>query len=147
MRYQITSLKQAEDLDLILDHLTKNPTWASNNPLNKEMKDNPVYLTLLCNIILSVSPKIVIDINFSGGRNVFRINDHGKILIAQGGFRSIFEKQQSQLQKAEDKEMLEDKKLHYDVKNAERIFKTYWWSFGASILALIISILTFFFKK
>lgn len=38
------------------------------------------------------------------------------------------------------KEQLELEKLKYDIKNAKRIYKTYWWTFIFAIIALIISL-------
>lgn len=35
-------------------------------------------------------------------------------------------------------------KLDIDIKNASRVFKTYWWTFGFSILALLLSLWNFF---
>ena len=39
-----------------------------------------------------------------------------------------------------ERQKLTDEKLKYDVKNSQRIFKTYWWTFTFSIIALIISL-------
>jgi len=39
-----------------------------------------------------------------------------------------------------ERERLGDEKLRYDVKNAKRIFNTYWWTFGFSVAALLLSI-------
>ena len=39
-----------------------------------------------------------------------------------------------------DKDLLQEKKLRIDVKNAERIFKTYWWTFAMALVSLGVSI-------
>jgi hypothetical protein len=41
--------------------------------------------------------------------------------------------------KKSKKESLEIKKLEFDVKNSERIYKTYWWTFGIAVGAFLIS--------
>ncbi|MES2265603.1 MAG: hypothetical protein V4520_02505 [Bacteroidota bacterium] len=41
--------------------------------------------------------------------------------------------------RANEKADLEFKKLSIDVKNAERIHSTYWYTFGMSLIALLIS--------
>ena len=39
-----------------------------------------------------------------------------------------------------ERQKLSDEKLKYDVKNAKRIFKTYWWTFGIAIAGFAISL-------
>lgn len=39
-----------------------------------------------------------------------------------------------------ERQKLSDEKLKYDVKNAKRIFKTYWWTFSISILAFLLAV-------
>ena len=39
-----------------------------------------------------------------------------------------------------DRQILTDEKLKYDVKNAKKIFKTYWWTFGLSIAAFLLAV-------
>lgn len=40
-----------------------------------------------------------------------------------------------------EKKELEREKLKYDVKNARRIFKTYWWTFAIAIGGFIIAVI------
>ena len=66
-----------------------------------------------------------------------RINDKG----LQGLLRYEDEKAKQQ-----EIDHLNLKKLRFDVKNSERIFNTYWWTFGFALAALLISIFLLILK-
>lgn len=56
--------------------------------------------------------------------------------LNNGGF--VKQEQDSQVDK--DRRTLNDEKLIYEVANIKRIYKTYWWTFGAAVAALLISL-------
>jgi hypothetical protein len=64
--------------------------------------------------------------------------------LRKGGFTKIGEAAFSKKRIEDEKETLSLEKLRYDTKNAKRIFKTYWWTFSISILALLLSLINFF---
>ncbi len=39
-----------------------------------------------------------------------------------------------------ENEFLAREKLKYDLKNAKRIFRTYWWTFGIAIISFLVSL-------
>lgn len=44
------------------------------------------------------------------------------------------------------RQFFSDEKLEYEVKNAKRIFKTYWWTFSFAIVGLMVSLFLLFLK-
>ena len=68
---------------------------------------------------------------------IFKLNEKGELLL----FNYI---QQTE-REAEEKE-LQFQKLKYDVKNAKRIFKTYWVTFGIAVAGLLISLVLLIFR-
>ncbi|WP_345948426.1 hypothetical protein ABDD95_16415 [Mucilaginibacter sp. PAMB04274] len=73
-----------------------------------------------------------------GNRNsIIDITSEGILVIDNGGFAKFIGKAEV---KKQNKQALEEEKLKYDVINAKRIFRTYWWTFGAAITALLISL-------
>lgn len=61
------------------------------------------------------------------------VSAEGAVFIANGGYKS-------RLHTEETRNTLTSKKLEYDVKNAERIYKTYWWTFVLAIAGFAISL-------
>jgi len=87
--------------------------------------------------------KLIIDLSHSGSLTEF---------LPVGSLRSISKPEQfykitpigityyNYLKNEWEKDILQERKLRIDVKNAERIFKTYWITFGMALLGLAISI-------
>ncbi len=70
----------------------------------------------------------------------FRLTQLGKIVKDAGG-HFVYLKQLKNKENADrERQRLNDEKLKYDVKNAKRIFKTYWWTFTFAVVGLIISL-------
>lgn len=65
-----------------------------------------------------------------------------KILQAEGFEKWI----NSNNLKAASKEILELRKLDLDVKNAERIYKSYWWTFGIAVLGVLLALTSLFLQ-
>jgi len=73
------------------------------------------------------------------------IRSTGKYIVEEGRFSGGFTIRKNPDYKTpteRDKEISEltFKKLDLDVKNAERIYDSYWWTFGFALAALVISI-------
>lgn len=68
------------------------------------------------------------------------INKKGRDVIRDGGYEKYLEKRASQTDRQNEIDDLTYKKLRYDTANSERMFKTYWWTFGFSVFALAISL-------
>ncbi len=69
------------------------------------------------------------------------ITDKGIEIFENGGWLKHIELEKQKEKIESDRQQMSDQKLKYDVKNARRIFKTYWWTFGVSIAAFIISVM------
>jgi hypothetical protein len=53
-------------------------------------------------------------------------------------FRKMNERREQEQKAIDEQSKL---KLVYDLKNAERIYKSYWWTFGIAIAGLLISLI------
>lgn len=74
------------------------------------------------------------------------INKKGQEVLREGGYEKYIEKRASQTDRQNEIENLTYKKLKYDTANSARIFKTYWWTFGLSVAAFVISTLLLILK-
>lgn len=76
------------------------------------------------------------------------IGDHttGTRLKDSGWVFKGFEAERQKDLADKERQSLKDEKLGYEVENARRIFKTYWWTFAFAIIALIISLSLLFLK-
>jgi hypothetical protein len=63
--------------------------------------------------------------------------------LSQGGFSKIFNDEYAVQEKQDQVNELEIEKLRYDVQNAKRMFKTYWWTFGIAILGFLLVLTSF----
>jgi hypothetical protein len=68
------------------------------------------------------------------------ISDIGKEVIRVGGAKRYID---SQKVVKFQTEQLQFDKLKYDVKNAERVYKSYWWTFGIAVSGLALAIFNF----
>ncbi|MBN7818049.1 hypothetical protein [Algoriphagus pacificus] len=55
----------------------------------------------------------------------------------KGGFNSVFEEQEKERQEVAEKKRLELEKLKFDVKNTKRIYYTYWWKLGFTLIGFV----------
>ena len=69
-----------------------------------------------------------------------RLSPLGIKVKNSGGHNSYIESLAINSKTETDRQILTDEKLMYDVKNAKRIFKTYWWTFGISIAAFLLTV-------
>jgi hypothetical protein len=69
------------------------------------------------------------------------INKKGRDVVKNGGYGRYLEKRANQTDRQNEIDDLTYKKLRYDTTNSERIFKTYWLTFGLSIAAFVISLI------
>src|ERR1044072_3535592 len=72
-------------------------------------------------------------------------NSYNNIRISDYGVK-VLSKQIEKERKEEIKERLAQEKLEIDYKNAKRVFKTYWWTFGFAVVGLLISLFLLFLK-
>ena len=68
------------------------------------------------------------------------LTDLGKKVKSAGGHFVYLEKLEEKSIADTERQRLNDEKLKYDVKNAKRIFRTYWWTFGISILGFLLAL-------
>ena len=74
------------------------------------------------------------------GYQFYKLTEKGKEAKKVGGHFSYLKKIEEKAISDKERQMLNDEKLKYDVKNAKRIFKTYWWTFGISILGFLLAL-------
>jgi hypothetical protein len=79
---------------------------------------------------------------------VIRINDiyvmsigTTSLFLKKGGFLAHLTNAESETERKINRETLELKNLDLNVKNSTRVFKTYWWTFGMAVVALLISLI------
>lgn len=70
--------------------------------------------------------------------NFVQKNLNGVKVLEAEGFENWINKK---ILKEDAKEILELRRLELDIKNAERIYKTYWITFGMALVGLVLSIL------
>ncbi len=70
----------------------------------------------------------------------FFLTDLGRKVKKAGGHFEYLKKLEEKTIADTERQNLNDEKLKYDVKNSKRIFKTYWWTFGISILAFLLAL-------
>ncbi len=68
------------------------------------------------------------------------LSPFGKSVYEVGGWFRHLELEKEKVTKNEERQCLADKKIKYDLKNAQRIYNTYWWTFWFSVIALVISL-------
>ena len=68
------------------------------------------------------------------------LNDTGRQVKKAGGHFAYLQKLDEKAVADAERQKLNDEKLKYDIKNAKRIFKTYWWTFAISIAAFLLSL-------
>lgn len=131
--------EQANDLDVILKTLISKQSNQADSveKINENLlPDKPKeYCSYMFYILADFSPRLLYPEN-NLSEQYFWVTDYAEIFLYEGGFKAIYEKQKSEA----EKEALLSEKSKYDVKNAKRIFNTYWWTFGMSILGLILAL-------
>lgn len=68
------------------------------------------------------------------------LTEIGRKVKSSGGHFSYLKNIEDKVIAETERQKLNDEKLKYDVKNAKRIFKTYWWTFGIAIAGFAISL-------
>jgi hypothetical protein len=70
----------------------------------------------------------------------------GRKILSLGGYikylETLSQKEIEQIEIAS----LTKQKLNIDLKNAQRVYKTYWWTFGIALAGFIISLILLLFK-
>lgn len=70
----------------------------------------------------------------------YLLTDLGRHVKKSGGHFAYLKKIEEKALADTERQRLNDEKLKYDVKNAKRIFKTYWWTFAFALVGLFISL-------
>jgi len=135
--------EQSIHLDLILKTLIekKKRNAESIGTINQELfPEKPKeYCLSLFYILAEYYPKLLYPKN-DLNEDCFWATEYVPAFIHDGGFTSIFEKAYQEQEIEREKGKLNLEKLRYDVKNARRIYKTYWWTFVISILGLALAL-------
>ena len=137
--------KQSIQLDEILKHLIKTGEPTNLKDINQKLFPEETYESCLSlfYILKEYYPKLL-DPETNLNDEDFWATDFVKAFLNDGGFSYKFKSAYEKVRKQEEKENLDLEKLRYDVKNAKRIYKTYWWTFAFALLALIVSLFNLF---
>lgn len=134
--------KQSRQLDEILSQLLRNKGHATSvEIINKELFPNETFdscLTLYYTLKEHYPPLLYPKDEVND--DCFWARDYVKAFLNSGGFSHIYDIGSQEIKRKEERDILELEKLKYDTKNAKRIFKTYWWTFGFALIALLISL-------
>lgn len=84
---------------------------------------------------------------------IFALSQPGKMLVDQELADHTKDPYGRHLMQREERETLDkkrkdqaDAKLDYDLRNAERVYRSYWWTFGLAIVSLVMSLILFILK-
>lgn len=134
--------KQSRQLDTILKKLTSKKGKATSVEfINKELFPNETYESCLSlfYILKEYYPPLLYP-KSEVNDDCFWAREYVTAFLNEGGFSRIYDIKSHEINNKKEKERLELEKLKYDIKNAKRIYKTYWWTFIFAIIALIISL-------
>jgi hypothetical protein len=76
----------------------------------------------------------------------FELTEKGIAAKNSGGHFAYLNKLAEKEKVDKERQRLSDEKLKFDVKNAKRIFKTYWWTFAFAIVSFIYVLVQIFLK-
>lgn len=146
------TIAEAKDMDFVLNELLKLKAAHSNvvevgyiwrKFLNEK---GEYYSTDLIYKILDHEPKVLITDKRSGIKTNVWPTPLLDNFLAKGGFVQVANAQAQLHESKKELEKLTLEKARYDVKNAKRIYRTYWWTFTFSLIALIVSLILLILK-
>lgn len=119
-------------IDNFLNHLNLNRNGG--NLYSVEHRDNnsgreAIQLMKLHNLISERNP--------GNSGSIVDITSEGLSVIENGGYKNFIDNIKVKKIK---KEAYDEEKSRYDLANAKRIYKTYWWTFGFALAAFLISL-------
>jgi len=137
--------KQSRQLDQILEYLTKEgrrtlSVAVMNQQLFPEEKEE--YCSSLFYKLNEHYPRLLYP-ESEPDESLFWASDYVKAFLSEGGFSKLFDVTNRNQEQEREEQSLNLEKLKYDVKNAKRIYKTYWWTFAFALIALSLSLFTF----
>jgi hypothetical protein len=134
--------KQSRQLDEVLRKLLSNHVHATSiENINKELFPNETFescLSLFYILKEYYPPLLYPESELSD--DCFWAREYVTVFLNEGGFSRIYDIKSQEIKRKKEKELLELEKLKYDTKNASRIYKTYWWTFGFALIALLVSL-------
>jgi len=133
--------KQSTQLDEILRHLVNTGKPTDLKTINTELFPDDSYESCLSLFYILkeyypslLYPKTDID------EELFWATEYVKAFLNEGGFSKIYKNEYEKIKRQDEKENLDLEKLKYEVKNAKRIYKTYWLTFTFALIALAVSL-------
>lgn len=134
---------QSRQLDLFLKYLIEIQSSVDLETINKKVFPaldynacKNLFYTLKEYHPFLLYPEDQDDVTEEG----FWANDYAEVFLHRGGFSQLFDIEEARQNQKTEREKLEIEKLKYDLKNAKRIFKTYWWTFTFALIAFLISL-------
>lgn len=117
-------------IDDVLPNLANSSGYKYNKPTMSDVLHIDLDPTTIAIEQLIIDGYMVKDYK---QMNFYRLTSEGRKFIINGGYLAKFAEEERQKKRKERKELI-------DLKNAERIFTTYWWTFGFAVAGLAISI-------
>jgi hypothetical protein len=147
------TIDEGRDMDFVLNKIANLQETHHSNVIeinyiyHKFLKEKgEYYVTDLIYKILNHEPKVLITDKKSGIKTNVWSTPLLSNFLSTGGFTKISNEQAIIAQNKRELEKLNLEKARFDLKNARRIYKTYWWTFSFSIIALIISFFLLYLK-
>jgi hypothetical protein len=107
----------------------------------KESKLHEGYgLTAITHTVILLSDTLKYIEPYNNSTDYYKLTDLGRQVKNAGGHFAYLKRLEEKAIADKERQTLNDEKLRYDVKNAKRIFKTYWWTFCISILGFLLAL-------
>jgi hypothetical protein len=119
-------------INIELDFVEKNP----NRPIQASIHDNGYHEAFA--IIIKYNLIKIPRLEFPQG-SANSITSEGKKVLLMGGIQKYIDHIEGEIKEINQ---LEKSKLILDVKNAQRIYKTYWWTFSIAIGAFVLAVIS-----
>ncbi|RYX84806.1 hypothetical protein EON73_03120 [bacterium] len=80
------------------------------------------------------------------GRYFIRLTDKGRLVKSQGGHFEHIKKIADKDKLEKERQELNDEKLRLDIRNSQRVYKTYWFTFTFALISFIYIVIQIVLK-
>ena len=97
------------------------------------------FISYYCEILKTYN---ILDFkDFEKLNKIYQIPKRTEKFYNEGGFKTIYDKQQKEIERNKKSEKLSLEKLEWDTQLSKFQVQTKWWPLGISILSLVISVI------
>lgn len=97
------------------------------------------FISYYCEILKTYN---ILDFkDFEKLNKIYQIPKRTETFYNEGGFKTIYDKQQKEIERNKKSEKLSLEKLEWDTQLSKFQVQTKWWPLGISILSLVISVI------